>query len=53
MRNLVIAMVVAWVIHVGYLVSLALRQRRLQRETEELRQTLERLERSASSTISK
>jgi Flp pilus assembly protein TadB len=49
MRNLVIAMVVAWVIHIAYLISLALRQRRLQRETEELRQTLERLERAAHS----
>jgi len=44
MRNLVIAMIVAWLIHLAYLLSLARRQQRLHQEAEELRRLLERLE---------
>jgi hypothetical protein len=48
MRNLIIAMIVAWLIHLAYLISLARRQRRLQQEAEELRRIAERLERSSA-----
>jgi len=48
MRNLVIAMIIAWLIHLAYLLSLARRQQRLQQEAEELRRLAERLERSSS-----
>ncbi len=47
MRNLVIAMIVAWLIHLAYLLTLARRQRRLQQEAGELRRILEELERGA------
>jgi len=46
MRHLVIAMIVAWIIHLAYLVSLAVRQHRLRREVAEMRALLERLEQS-------
>ncbi len=49
MRNLVIAMIVAWLIHLAYLLSLARRQRRLHQEAEELRRLLERLEQAPRS----
>jgi len=48
MRHLVIAMIIAWLIHLAYLVSLARRQQRLHQEAEELRRLAERLERSSA-----
>ncbi len=50
MRHLVVAMIVAWGLHLAYLVSLALRQHRLRREVAEMRTLVERLEQSASSS---
>lgn len=48
MRHLVVAMIVAWVIHLIYLISLAVRQSRLRREVGEMRALLERLEQSTT-----
>jgi biopolymer transport protein ExbB/TolQ len=46
MRHLIIAMIVAWLIHLLYLVSLARRQQRLHQEAEELRRLVDQLDRS-------
>ncbi len=48
MPNLFWAFAVVWLLHVGYLVSVAMRQRGLQREIEALKALVEQKERASA-----